>query len=45
MNSEPAEPADEPESLVVRANRLLDPAVSGDDPADDAYEVAKAFLN
>jgi hypothetical protein len=31
--------------LVKRANRLLDPALYGSDPMDDAYEVAKAFLN
>jgi hypothetical protein len=31
--------------LVKRANRLLDPVLYGSDPMDDAYEVAKAFLN
>ena len=31
--------------LVRRANRLIDPVMCGDDPMDDAYHVAKAFLN
>jgi hypothetical protein len=31
--------------LVRRANRLIDPAMCVDDPMDDAYHVARAFLD